>query len=359
MSVPSSHGSLGFAPSATESAGAGDSRISVGHPTRRTMLCQRLVDIDRLDALLVEIRQAALNAFANNGGGGGTAIFEVTWEFNDRETDRVVGGSCADTAKSDEELASSSAPDPISQLLPSGPRVCILGGTAFKDPANEVFVKALGQAFAEKLTDRVVVLTGGMAGVQRTFATTLGNAFPALVHLLPIGQASHFGVGKDINAGGTLEERMAIFAQIGDIYITVEGGPGVAKEAAAAFKRNALVLPVMSTGGASSGMFDFPTNAFERPAFATEHQWACLREKRPPKIAAEALVDIITQYLSKSQPKNLLTSQASQVGISPSSTTGLATFSQQEKVQVKDAKATVKAIEEYGGVLVDPLMQLD
>eukprot|EP00927_Polykrikos_kofoidii_P015732 TRINITY_DN17027_c0_g4_i1.p1 TRINITY_DN17027_c0_g4~~TRINITY_DN17027_c0_g4_i1.p1 ORF type:complete len:772 (-),score=137.59 TRINITY_DN17027_c0_g4_i1:56-2311(-) len=189
----------------------------------------------------------------------------------------------------------------VAQLLPLGPRVCILGGTAFKNLASETIVKALGQAFAERLAGRVVVLTGGMPGVQQTFAVALGDAFPALVHLLPEGNASGFGVGMDVAAGATLPERMAIFGQLGDVYIVVEGGPGAASEAAAAFTRGALVLPLMTTGGASSGMFNFPADALQRPACATDKQWSCLRDPVAPEVIAAVVVEIIESHVGTKQ----------------------------------------------------------
>eukprot|EP00927_Polykrikos_kofoidii_P068072 TRINITY_DN63465_c0_g1_i1.p1 TRINITY_DN63465_c0_g1~~TRINITY_DN63465_c0_g1_i1.p1 ORF type:complete len:495 (-),score=106.94 TRINITY_DN63465_c0_g1_i1:82-1566(-) len=191
----------------------------------------------------------------------------------------------------------------IVALLPPQPRVCILGGTAFQNPNSEALVKAMGKAFVAHLAGSVVVVTGGMPGVQKTFATSLGANFPGLVHLLPAGQSSGFGVGKDMVGGTNLEERIAIFGQLGHIYISVEGGPGVAKEAAAAFKRNAVVLPMISTGGASSGLFGFPEDALKMPAFATMEQWSCLRETVPPEKAADAVVELIRCYLPAGQAK--------------------------------------------------------
>eukprot|EP00927_Polykrikos_kofoidii_P076850 TRINITY_DN73876_c0_g1_i1.p1 TRINITY_DN73876_c0_g1~~TRINITY_DN73876_c0_g1_i1.p1 ORF type:complete len:1277 (-),score=269.54 TRINITY_DN73876_c0_g1_i1:99-3929(-) len=184
----------------------------------------------------------------------------------------------------------------IDRQLPPGPRVCIIGSTVFQDAASEPLVKALARAFAERLAGRIVVITGGMAGVQKTFATTLGSDFPALVHLLPECHASNFGVGIDVTAGTTLADRMAICGQLGNVYLSVEGGPGVAAEATAAVNRGALVLPMMSSGGASSGMFSFPACALQRPAIATEEEWACLVEKVPPEVAATAVVDIIIRH---------------------------------------------------------------
>eukprot|EP00927_Polykrikos_kofoidii_P015731 TRINITY_DN17027_c0_g3_i4.p1 TRINITY_DN17027_c0_g3~~TRINITY_DN17027_c0_g3_i4.p1 ORF type:complete len:792 (-),score=178.36 TRINITY_DN17027_c0_g3_i4:38-2413(-) len=199
--------------------------------------------------------------------------------------------------KTEELQPSLAASQAIARQLPRGLRVCIVGSTAFTDPASEPLVRALGRAFAEKLAGRVVVLTGGMPGVQQTFAIALGGSFPALVHLLPEKNTSGFGVGMDVAAGATLSERMAIFGQLGDVYIVVEGGPGAASEAAAAFTRGALVLPLMTTGGASSGMFNFPADALQRPACATDQHWSCLRDKVAPEVAAAAVVEIIKNHV--------------------------------------------------------------
>eukprot|EP00927_Polykrikos_kofoidii_P086421 TRINITY_DN9680_c1_g1_i1.p1 TRINITY_DN9680_c1_g1~~TRINITY_DN9680_c1_g1_i1.p1 ORF type:complete len:995 (-),score=225.30 TRINITY_DN9680_c1_g1_i1:52-2934(-) len=205
------------------------------------------------------------------------------------------------TAQPLEEGVESITAKDIARHLPLGLRVCILGGTSFEHPASETLVKALGRAFAERLAGRVVVLTGGMPGVQQTFATTLGGSFPALVHLLPKGSSSGFGVGTDLQAGATLLERMAMFEQLGDVYILVEGGPGAAGEAMAAFNRGAIVLPMMSTGGASSGMFNVPAGVLQRPTCVTEEQWSCLGGKVAPEVVAATVADITERLVEAKQ----------------------------------------------------------
>merc|ERR1711904_272938 len=127
-------------------------------------------------------------------------------------------------------------------------------------------------------TESAVFITGGMPGVQETFAKHC-IAGSKVFNLLPAGQQSNYGVGDDIAAGADLDERIRIYSQIGDIYITFEGGPGVSKEANAAFARGVGVVPLMRTGGASSGMFDFPVGALTKPSFAAEKPWELLRSK--------------------------------------------------------------------------------
>merc|ERR1740121_2144081 len=137
-----------------------------------------------------------------------------------------------------------------------------------------------------------------MTGVQETFAKNIGTNVP-VVNLVSTGEVSGFEVGEDVAAGETVEDRMVLLGQLGDVYLTVEGGPVVAKEAKAAFTRGAVVLPLISTGGASAGMFDFPPGALLKPSFATEGQWACLKEAAtPPESVAEAVIDIILALAS-------------------------------------------------------------
>jgi len=170
--------------------------------------------------------------------------------------------------------------------------VCILGGTEFRGPDSEALVQAIGFELGAATHYQANFVTGGMAGVQATFAQFCGDG-SRLWNLLPVGQASGYGRGCDINAGADVEERKAIFGLLGDIYITVEGGSGVSQEAAAAFERGALVVPLMRTGGASVGMFNFPAGALQRPDFVPEWQWSLLASKEAPVEDSAAAVAAI------------------------------------------------------------------
>eukprot|EP00928_Gymnodinium_smaydae_P040368 TRINITY_DN2737_c1_g1_i1.p1 TRINITY_DN2737_c1_g1~~TRINITY_DN2737_c1_g1_i1.p1 ORF type:complete len:1371 (+),score=152.13 TRINITY_DN2737_c1_g1_i1:25-4113(+) len=188
----------------------------------------------------------------------------------------------------------STASHGVLQSIPRGTRVCILGGTKFNDPDSDALVRAIARGFAAHLRSSVVVLTGGMPGVQEAFAKELGESFQSsLVNLLPRGQSSNYGVGVDLTAGEDLPARMKIFGSIGHIYLSFEGGPGVAKEARAAYSRGAAVLPLISTGGASSGMFEFPVGALERSCCITVEQWELIKTKGDPDATAAAVVDIV------------------------------------------------------------------
>merc|ERR1712216_1043508 len=126
-------------------------------------------------------------------------------------------------------------------------------------------VKAVAAEFAH-LGNQVVFVTGGLAGVQRCFAENCGDGSRTW-NLLPVGHQSSYSEGTDVHAGDDLCERRQVFGQLGDIYITIGGGPGSAQEARAADKRGAGIVPVVRSGGASSGMFDFPSRALRKPAF--------------------------------------------------------------------------------------------
>eukprot|EP00930_Biecheleria_cincta_P044418 TRINITY_DN30537_c0_g1_i2.p1 TRINITY_DN30537_c0_g1~~TRINITY_DN30537_c0_g1_i2.p1 ORF type:complete len:436 (+),score=89.49 TRINITY_DN30537_c0_g1_i2:289-1596(+) len=95
-----------------------------------------------------------------------------------------------------------------------------------------------------------------------------------------------------------MAQRKAVFAALGDVYITVEGGPGVAEEARMAFSRGAAVVPLIRTGSASAGMFDFPAGALEKPAFASQEHWALLSEDCSVASTAGAVVALVAGFLT-------------------------------------------------------------
>lgn len=231
----------------------------------------------------LEERNRYVERLSQKFGGAPGGKIAVTSATTDVLED-VRGGVGAEASKPTTES--------IAKVLPAGPRICILGGTKFEGPETEALVTAIAGRMARVLAGRVVVLTGGMPGVQAAFAKGFG-ASQSLVHLLPDGRSSGFGVGRDMRCGSTLEDRMEVFGQLGQVYLTFEGGPGVAKEAKAAFERGAVVLPMISTGGASGGMFDFPKGALHRPGVASEEQWACFTEKVLPDQTAVAVIDVI------------------------------------------------------------------
>eukprot|EP00401_Gymnodinium_catenatum_P078039 CAMPEP_0117507386 /NCGR_PEP_ID=MMETSP0784-20121206/26396_1 /TAXON_ID=39447 /ORGANISM="" /LENGTH=318 /DNA_ID=CAMNT_0005302887 /DNA_START=73 /DNA_END=1029 /DNA_ORIENTATION=- len=181
----------------------------------------------------------------------------------------------------------------LASTMGDAPRVCVLGGTSFRHPDSEALVHAVSKGLATRLRSRAAFVTGGMPGVQRTFAEACGDGV-CVWNLLPEGEASGYCVGKDLRAGRNLEQRMEAFGRLGDIYISVEGGPGVAQEANAAVARGAYVVPLVRTGGASAGMFGFPAASIECPSWADSRQWELLQSTGAPiEETAEAVVDIV------------------------------------------------------------------
>lgn len=163
----------------------------------------------------------------------------------------------------------------LRKQLGAGVVVCIAGGLSFFGGDSEDLVKALARDLHAALGSRVVFVTGGMTGVQDVFVRHCGEG-ARIWNMLPHGEASNYGIGTDINVGANLDERKEIFALVGDLYICVEGGQGVAMEARVAFARGASVLPLIRSGGASGGMYEFPPEALRRPSCATEEQWTLL-----------------------------------------------------------------------------------
>eukprot|EP00747_Dinoflagellata_sp_TGD_P154522 gnl/TRDRNA2_/TRDRNA2_177506_c0_seq17.p1 gnl/TRDRNA2_/TRDRNA2_177506_c0~~gnl/TRDRNA2_/TRDRNA2_177506_c0_seq17.p1 ORF type:complete len:665 (-),score=126.04 gnl/TRDRNA2_/TRDRNA2_177506_c0_seq17:14-1948(-) len=187
----------------------------------------------------------------------------------------------------------------LNKKLGAGTRICVLGGTKFNDVDTEAIVKAVAKELSASLGHSAVFITGGMPGVQETFAKHC-VAESRLFNLLPDGQQSNYGVGEDIHAGSNLDERIQVYGQLGHVYISFEGGPGVSKEAKAAVARSAGVVPLIRTGGASGGMFDFPAGALKKPTFATDEQWRLLGSKSSPVAdSARAAVEVAKGFVAQ------------------------------------------------------------
>ncbi|CAE8595909.1 unnamed protein product, partial [Polarella glacialis] len=100
----------------------------------------------------------------------------------------------------------------------------------------------------------------------------------------------------DVVAAADAAAKKVVFANVGDIYITIEGGPGVAEESRIAQRRGALIIPMIRTGGASSGMFNFPVAALTKPSWASESVWNLLSDtKASPEASAIAVRMLIAQ----------------------------------------------------------------
>lgn len=193
------------------------------------------------------------------------------------------------------------AVESISRQLPAdGLRLCVLGGALFHDPACRQLAEAIAQRASRELGDQLVVITTAQQGVQESFVKSL-SANVAVYNLVAAGESNSFGMGTDIPVGESLEERLVLLGQLGEVYITIEGGPVTAKEAKAVYARGAVVLPLIGWGGASAGMFDFPSGALRRPDFATQAQWDSLHDKSSPERTAEAVAEMLQTLVERRQ----------------------------------------------------------
>lgn len=167
----------------------------------------------------------------------------------------------------------------LRQEIGDGLVICILGSTAFRGKETENFVKTLASELSNSLGTRVAFVTGGLAGVQQVFAENCQET-SRVWNVLPLGERSGFSRGTDLHAGSDMQQRREVFGTLGDVYLTIGGGPGVSEEARAAAERGAAIIPFIRTGGASSGMFDFPSSALSKPWYATEEQWSLLADQQ-------------------------------------------------------------------------------
>ncbi|BBB62694.1 hypothetical protein UNDKW_4421 [Undibacterium sp. KW1] len=136
-------------------------------------------------------------------------------------------------------------------ILPPGPRIAIIGSTAFWHPDSEQTCQLLGQALAS--IPGLVLLTGGVSGIGEA----CGRSFyqrrqqlqmpPQVFHILPQGMAA-WDYGQTLHAGKDMQERRAVLARMAPVYIVIEGGPATADEVQIALSNGALVIPIARSG---------------------------------------------------------------------------------------------------------------
>ena len=141
----------------------------------------------------------------------------------------------------------------LKAAMPQRPSVAILGGTQLHNDLSRPFIEQLGRTFGERLRGQVNFITGGNLGVQGLFTKSLGpkEDFERFVyHFLPKGKELPSGdhssfpcpFGTELAAGSDWAERNSLIAQIANVVIVIEGGPGAAGEVTEAFTRTATYL---------------------------------------------------------------------------------------------------------------------
>mmetsp|Transcript_45158 Transcript_45158/g.104639 ORF Transcript_45158/g.104639 Transcript_45158/m.104639 type:complete len:906 (+) Transcript_45158:58-2775(+) len=186
----------------------------------------------------------------------------------------------------------------LTRFLPQGkPKVCILGSTVMHGSDTKAVVEAMAANLATWVGTDICLLTGGNTGVQEAFGNEVGSAV-SMFHLALPGTKSNFMHGEDVEVLGDLGLKSAVMGEIGDLYITLEGGPKVADEARRAVLRGAIVLPISQTGGASAGSHGFPPVALKRPPCIPEPQWSSLQDALTPKEIAAATAICLRGVLS-------------------------------------------------------------
>lgn len=170
--------------------------------------------------------------------------------------------------------------------------MCLLGGGYHGTEGEELplYAKALAEALVENSSTTlasVQLFSGGRPGVQQTFVEHAAALNLPVVNLVHRGSNSQLPSHALIHEAGFSEEEKAdIFTKIGDIYITIGGGPGVSREAASASAGGAYVIPVISSGGASAELA-LPDVVMEDEALILSNR------QSTPDILANTLLSII------------------------------------------------------------------
>ncbi|CAD7943219.1 unnamed protein product [Amoebophrya sp. A25] len=200
--------------------------------------------------------------------------------------------------------------------------VTVLGGNFFGKEAAEAehdewtkrVIAQLGKHL-QPLEGSVAFVTGGVSDAQKIFAQ---NAPAGAVYNLQ-GEETLLDASQwpgtplkipFLQKDDPRKDRLT--GILGDVVITIGGGNGVGKEAAIAFDNSAKVVPLIATGGASTGSASefvkvpVPAEAVEKPEFVDEALWKGLTTKTDDaeayaKNAAKVISAAVDQVKSKSE----------------------------------------------------------
>lgn len=185
----------------------------------------------------------------------------------------------------------------LTAQLPLAPRVAVIGSTSFWHPDSEVTCRHIGAQLAQ--IDRLVLLTGGVAGVGeavgRSFFEACNGGEQRTFHVLPAGCVP-WDYGVTLFAGRDMEERREVLGRMAPIYLVIEGGPGTAHEHEVASQRGAAIIPVGRTAGHAGAIYPHTP----KPTTAAQSDWDALASADPPEIAA-AVAAIIQAVIEASE----------------------------------------------------------
>lgn len=188
----------------------------------------------------------------------------------------------------------------VRQDLGNRTTICILGSEKLESATAEELAVALASALNAAVGNQVVFLTSGLAGVQEVFAKRCAKIGGTVINVLPAGRECDYGVGRDVALAVGQQQHSHIFGQIGDVYVSIEGGPAVAQEAETAFARGAYVVPIVRSGGASGGMYGYPAGALQKPHFADEASWSLLSScSASNEESAQAAARLVSGFIFK------------------------------------------------------------
>ncbi|CAE8598686.1 unnamed protein product [Polarella glacialis] len=160
--------------------------------------------------------------------------------------------------------------------------VCIMG--TLRGLEAQQMLKVLGQELMSRLPRNVFFVTTALGGITEVFADSCGDA-TRVWSLVSHGESATVEA-KSVQVGDTPQEMLQIFGLLGDMYVSVEGDLETAATAKLAFQRGAGLVPMLRTGGASSGECGFPSEALQRPSFVSEACWALLADTQAPASAS-------------------------------------------------------------------------
>ena len=187
----------------------------------------------------------------------------------------------------------------LAALLPTGPRLAVLGSTDFWHADSQHTCTEVGRLLTA--IPGLILLTGGVEGIGEAIGRSFSQACrergiePRIYHVLPEGEEP-WDYGQTLFAGADMTERREVLGRLARLYLLVEGGPRAQHEVEVAWNQGATVLPVGRSGGYAAALFA----QMNRPNPLDAETWEVLGSSASSaEQTARAVVQVVQRCLAE------------------------------------------------------------
>jgi len=183
------------------------------------------------------------------------------------------------------------------------PKIAILGGKILIHQHAHRVAFAVGEAI---VAQGYLLFTGGVSGAGEK--ASLGayqylkkkreNPLDRITSVVPQGCEPSHHYGRTLHRGNDWGERRKELVKIADIFIVIGGGEGTRQEIAFAFEDGKPLIPIGSTGGEATRLWQRFYQSGESP-IGRDHLWNLRPEEKDALVIKREVLRIISLLVAK------------------------------------------------------------